>query len=193
MQRLAIILLAMSMRALIGKTKLKLPSMAWPTDGLQVRVPTAPTTSQILPIQLLWLRYIFRSSIVLRAVACDGFQGSLLSPKTIWVRFSLSIVHPPWLTWSSIKAGDCNRGGFCNFLHRKRPTDQLVSELHAQQRIQRRVFPTERDVERAKELGLPPPGAATTNGHGFDDGHVDDRHRGGGDDFDDRRRRRHDY
>jgi len=79
--------------------------------------------------------------------------------------------------------GDCNRGGFCNFLHRKRPSDKLVTELQAQQRVQRRLFPSARDVERQKELGLAP-----TNGH--EDRDNDRRDRGRKDDDDYRRRDR---
>ncbi|KAH9455410.1 hypothetical protein MJO29_012191 [Puccinia striiformis f. sp. tritici] len=48
--------------------------------------------------------------------------------------------------------GECNRGGFCNFMHLKEPRSTLVRELHAQQRVERKLNPSERDQERAKEM-----------------------------------------
>ena len=68
------------------------------------------------------------------------------------------------LTFNWVTIGDCNRGGFCNFLHRKKPSEKLVSELSAQQRVQRRLFPSARDVERQKELGLTAPANGAEGG-----------------------------
>lgn len=48
--------------------------------------------------------------------------------------------------------GECNRGGFCNFMHLKEPRSSLVRELHAQQRVERKLHPSARDQERAKEM-----------------------------------------
>jgi len=48
--------------------------------------------------------------------------------------------------------GECNRGGFCNFMHLKEPRSSLVRELHAQQRVERKLNPSARDQERAKEM-----------------------------------------
>ncbi|KAA1092915.1 hypothetical protein PGT21_018005 [Puccinia graminis f. sp. tritici] len=48
--------------------------------------------------------------------------------------------------------GECNRGGFCNFMHLKEPRSSLVRELHAQQRVERKLHPSIRDQERAKEI-----------------------------------------
>ncbi|ELU37680.1 splicing factor U2AF 26 kDa subunit [Rhizoctonia solani AG-1 IA] len=38
--------------------------------------------------------------------------------------------------------GECNRGGFCNFMHLRLASKKLVSELKAGQRIERRLNPT---------------------------------------------------
>ena len=48
--------------------------------------------------------------------------------------------------------GECNRGGFCNFMHLKEPRSSLVRELHAQQRVERKLHPSARDQERAREI-----------------------------------------
>lgn len=50
--------------------------------------------------------------------------------------------------------GECARGGFCNFLHRLPPSDHLAKELQAQQRVQRREFPTAKDKEREAEMAV---------------------------------------
>lgn len=50
--------------------------------------------------------------------------------------------------------GECNRGGFCNFMHLREPPTEMVKELHQQQRVQRRLFPSERDIERKKEMAM---------------------------------------
>jgi splicing factor U2AF subunit len=50
--------------------------------------------------------------------------------------------------------GECNRGGFCNFMHLREPPTEMVKELHQQQRVQRKLFPSERDIERKKEMAM---------------------------------------
>lgn len=50
--------------------------------------------------------------------------------------------------------GECNRGGFCNFMHLREPPTEMVKELHQQQRVQRKLFPSERDIERQKEMAM---------------------------------------
>lgn len=35
--------------------------------------------------------------------------------------------------------GDCNRGGFCNFMHLKRPTRSLIRDLQHSQRLERKL------------------------------------------------------
>lgn len=94
--------------------------------------------------------------------------------------------------------GECGRGGFCNFMHLKSPRGSLVRELHAQQRTERKVNPSAKDLERQKEMaefnekfGAPagdaPPPAAESNGKY----HERDRdYRGGGDRDRDHRSRR---
>ena len=37
--------------------------------------------------------------------------------------------------------GECNRGGFCNFMHLRLASKGLVSSLHASQRLERRLNP----------------------------------------------------
>ena len=37
--------------------------------------------------------------------------------------------------------GECNRGGFCNFMHLRLASKELVSSLHASQRLERRLNP----------------------------------------------------
>lgn len=37
--------------------------------------------------------------------------------------------------------GECNRGGFCNFMHLRLATKELVSSLKAGQRLERRLHP----------------------------------------------------
>lgn len=51
--------------------------------------------------------------------------------------------------------GECNRGGFCNFMHLREPPTEMLKELHAQQRMERRLNPSQRDIERKKEVSLP--------------------------------------
>ncbi|KAA1107755.1 hypothetical protein PGTUg99_013822 [Puccinia graminis f. sp. tritici] len=61
--------------------------------------------------------------------------------------------------------GECNRGGFCNFMHLKEPRSSLVRELHAQQRVERKLHPSIRDQERAKEIAefsAPAPALSTS-------------------------------
>jgi len=56
--------------------------------------------------------------------------------------------------------GECNRGGFCNFMHLRQPTKGLVRQLQAQQRVERKLFPDPREEERRKEMeafGMGPP------------------------------------
>ena len=50
--------------------------------------------------------------------------------------------------------GECNRGGFCNFMHLREPPTEMIKELHAQQRLERRLNPSARDIERKKEVSL---------------------------------------
>lgn len=50
--------------------------------------------------------------------------------------------------------GECNRGGFCNFMHLRRPSKGLLVELQQQQRVERKMFPSERDKEREKEQAM---------------------------------------
>ena len=38
--------------------------------------------------------------------------------------------------------GECNRGGFCNFMHLRLASKDLVSSLRAGQRLERRLHPT---------------------------------------------------
>ena len=37
--------------------------------------------------------------------------------------------------------GECNRGGFCNFMHLRLASKELVSSLRAGQRLERRLHP----------------------------------------------------
>ncbi|KAL8276725.1 hypothetical protein RQP46_010904 [Phenoliferia psychrophenolica] len=50
--------------------------------------------------------------------------------------------------------GECNRGGFCNFMHVKMPDKQMLRELQQQQRKERLLNPDPRDEERRKELEM---------------------------------------
>lgn len=50
--------------------------------------------------------------------------------------------------------GECNRGGFCNFMHLREPPTEMLKELHAQQRVERRLNPSQRDIERQKEMEM---------------------------------------
>jgi len=50
--------------------------------------------------------------------------------------------------------GECNRGGFCNFMHLRRPSKGLLVELQQQQRVERKMFPSEKDKEREKEAAM---------------------------------------
>lgn len=38
--------------------------------------------------------------------------------------------------------GECNRGGFCNFMHLRLASKELVSSLRTGQRLERRLNPT---------------------------------------------------
>ncbi|GAA94678.1 uncharacterized protein L969DRAFT_623136 [Mixia osmundae IAM 14324] len=72
--------------------------------------------------------------------------------------------------------GNCDRGGFCNFHHLRKPRAALVKELDAQQRVERRVNPSQRDIERAEEMKMfatqtgtvPSAPKAATNGGDYD-------------------------
>lgn len=37
--------------------------------------------------------------------------------------------------------GECNRGGFCNFMHLRLASKELTSSLRASQRLERRINP----------------------------------------------------
>lgn len=41
--------------------------------------------------------------------------------------------------------GECNRGGFCNFMHLRLASKELVSSLRAGQRLERRLHPAKTD------------------------------------------------
>lgn len=49
--------------------------------------------------------------------------------------------------------GECNRGGFCNFMHLRLASKELVSSLRAGQRIERRVNPPKETVGGGWEPG----------------------------------------
>lgn len=42
--------------------------------------------------------------------------------------------------------GECNRGGFCNFMHLRLASKELVSSLRAGQRLERRLNPAKADA-----------------------------------------------
>lgn len=46
---------------------------------------------------------------------------------------------------------ECNRGGFCNFMHIKKPTDSLRQALFAAQRMERRLRRAQRERQREEE------------------------------------------
>ncbi|GAA6005910.1 hypothetical protein JCM10207_007271 [Rhodosporidiobolus poonsookiae] len=89
--------------------------------------------------------------------------------------------------------GQCDRGGFCNFMHLRHPSRKLLRELQRQQRKERKENPDPRDEERRKELemfgsefmsggggggGGPPgggPGGPPGGGYGGGYGGGDDR------------------
>ena len=50
--------------------------------------------------------------------------------------------------------GECNRGGFCNFMHLREPPTEMIKQLHHQQRLERRLNPSPRDIERQKEMEM---------------------------------------
>lgn len=105
--------------------------------------------------------------------------------------------------------GECNRGGFCNFMsvsltlffpfshamrapntnifirsrHLKEPRSSLVRELHAQQRVERRLNPSARDQERAREMAefslAPTKDRQMADPSDFEPEHADDRRRNG--------------
>lgn len=41
--------------------------------------------------------------------------------------------------------GECNRGGFCNFMHLRLASKELVSSLRAGQRLERRLNPSKNE------------------------------------------------
>lgn len=41
--------------------------------------------------------------------------------------------------------GECNRGGFCNFMHLRLPSKDLLSSLRAGQRLERRLNPSKNE------------------------------------------------
>lgn len=50
--------------------------------------------------------------------------------------------------------GECNRGGFCNFMHLRLASKPLISELKAGLRLERRLNP---DLAAAESGGWVPP------------------------------------
>ncbi|GAA6005614.1 hypothetical protein JCM11491_003701 [Sporobolomyces phaffii] len=50
--------------------------------------------------------------------------------------------------------GQCDRGGFCNFMHLRHPSRKLLRELQRQQRKERKENPDPRDEERRKEMEM---------------------------------------
>ncbi|KAK4702817.1 splicing factor U2AF 35 kDa subunit, partial [Phenoliferia sp. Uapishka_3] len=50
--------------------------------------------------------------------------------------------------------GECNRGGFCNFMHVKMPDKSMLRSLQQQQRKERQINPDPRDEERRKEMEM---------------------------------------
>lgn len=42
--------------------------------------------------------------------------------------------------------GECNRGGFCNFMHLRLASKELVSSLRAGQRLERRLNPAKAET-----------------------------------------------
>ncbi|KAL7339006.1 hypothetical protein BJY59DRAFT_652246, partial [Rhodotorula toruloides] len=50
--------------------------------------------------------------------------------------------------------GQCDRGGFCNFMHLRHPSRPLLRELQREQRKERQVNPDPRDEERRKEMEM---------------------------------------
>ncbi|KAH8919545.1 hypothetical protein BT69DRAFT_1313275 [Atractiella rhizophila] len=88
--------------------------------------------------------------------------------------------------------GECNRGGFCNFMHIQAPSAPLLKQLQAQQRVERRLNPDPMAAEREKEMAMFSAGGEFGNGSS---GRRDDRDRDrdrdrrrGGDRDGDRRR-----
>ena len=49
--------------------------------------------------------------------------------------------------------GECNRGGFCNFMHLRLASKELVSSLRAGQRIERRINPPKESAAGGWEPG----------------------------------------
>lgn len=50
--------------------------------------------------------------------------------------------------------GECNRGGFCNFMHLRKPTEELVKQLQREQRVERKgkVDPLEEERKKESEM-----------------------------------------
>lgn len=57
--------------------------------------------------------------------------------------------------------GECNRGGFCNFMHLRLASKSLISELKAGQRLERRLHP---ELAGADTGGWQPPSERVRNG-----------------------------
>lgn len=62
--------------------------------------------------------------------------------------------------------GECTRGGFCNFMHLRKPTRQLVKELQREQKVERKMFPDLKELERKKEMDELMNGAPAASGGG---------------------------
>lgn len=72
--------------------------------------------------------------------------------------------------------GECNRGGFCNFMHLRLASKPLLSELKAGQRLERRLNP---DLAGAGDSGgwVPPSEREKKNGKPATDGGSSTRRR----------------
>lgn len=70
-------------------------------------------------------------------------------------------------------------GGELTYRHLKEPRSSLVRELHSQQRVERRLNPSARDRERAREIAEF--GGEAGGGHPMDEDPepADDRQRNG--------------
>lgn len=91
----------------------------------------------------------------------------------IWIQFSdhtVSLIHlsftgrPLYAELSPVtdfreaccrqnENGECNRGGFCNFMHLRLASKELVSSLRAGQRLERRLNPTKTESGGGWEPG----------------------------------------
>ncbi|KAM0789632.1 hypothetical protein ACM66B_000436 [Microbotryomycetes sp. NB124-2] len=63
--------------------------------------------------------------------------------------------------------GQCDRGGFCNFMHLRHPSRKLLKELQRQQKMERKVNPDPKEEERRKEMEMFGSGGIAGSGSGF--------------------------